>query len=52
MVRISERYTTYENQGSVEVLVILLDVVRVILGRFPLVHRVEIETGVVVLDWE
>jgi hypothetical protein len=41
---------TYENQGGIEVLVVLLDVVRVILGRLPLVHRVEIETGVVVLD--
>jgi len=41
---------TYEDQGGVEVLVVLLDVVRIILDRLLLVHRVEIETGVVVLD--
>ena len=42
--------TTYEDQGGVEVLVVLLDVVCIILDRLPLVHRVEIEAGVVVLD--
>ena len=46
-----ERDIAYKNQGGVEVLVILLDVVGVILGRFPLVHGVEVETSVVVLDW-
>jgi len=34
-----------------EVLVILLDVVRIILARFPLVHRVEVEARIVGLDW-
>jgi len=41
---------TYEDQGGVEVLVVLFDIVRIILGRLLLVHGVEIETGVVVLD--
>jgi len=41
---------TYENQGGVEVLVVLLDVVCIILSCLLLVHRVEIEVGVVVLD--
>jgi len=41
---------TYEDQRGVEVFVVLLDIVRVILGRLLLVHRIEIETGVVVLD--
>jgi len=43
---------THENQGGVEVLVVLLDVVRIILRCLLLVHGVEIETGVVVLDWK
>ena len=38
--------TTYEDQGGVEVLVVLLDVVCIILDRLPLVHRVEIEARV------
>jgi len=42
--------TTYENQGGIEVLVILLDVVCIIVDRLLLVDRVEIEAGVVVLD--
>ena len=46
----SERQATYKNQGGIEVLVVLLDIVGVILGRLPLVHRVEVETGIVVLD--
>jgi len=41
---------TYKDQGGVEVFVILFDIVCIILGRLLLVHRVEIETGVVVLD--
>ena len=40
---------TYENQGGVEVLVVLLDIVHIVLGRLPLVHRVEIEAGIIVL---
>ena len=42
--------TTYEDQGGVEVLVVLLDVVCIIFGRLLLVHGVEIETSIVVLD--
>ena len=41
---------TYEDQGGIEVLVVLLDIVCIIFGRLLLVHSVEIETGVVVLD--
>ena len=41
---------THENQGSVEVLVVLLDIVGIILGGLLLVHRIEIKTGIVVLD--
>jgi len=40
---------THKNQRSVEVLIILLDIVGIIICRFLLVHRVEIETSVVVL---
>ena len=32
------------------VLVILLDILSIALSRLPLVHRVEIEIGVVILD--
>ena len=46
----SERHTTYKNQGGIEVLVVLLDIVGVVLGRLPLVHCVEVETSVVILD--
>ena len=46
----SERRTTYKNQGGIEVLVVFLDVVGVVLCRLPLVHRVEVETSIVVLD--
>jgi len=46
----SKQCTTYEDQGGVEVLVVLLDVVRIVLDRLLLVDRVEIEAGVVVLD--
>ena len=41
---------THKNQGSVKVFVILLNVVRIVLGRLPLVHRIEIETSIVILD--
>ena len=46
----SERQTTHKNQGGIEILVVLLDIVGVVLGRLLLVHRVEVETSVVVLD--
>ena len=41
---------THEYQGGIEVFVVLLHIVRVILHRLPLVHRVEIEAGVFGLD--
>jgi hypothetical protein len=42
---------THEDQGGVEILVVLRHVFGVILCRLSLVHCVEIELGVVVLDW-
>ena len=44
------RQATHEYQGSIEVLVVLLDVVHIILCRLPLVYCIEIEPGVVSLD--
>ena len=41
---------THENQGSVEILVVLLDVVGIILGCLLLVYRIEIKAGVVILE--
>ena len=41
---------THENQGGVEVLVILIDIVCIVLHRLPLVHRIEVEAGVIGLD--
>jgi len=41
---------TQENQGGVEVLVVLLDVVHIVLGRLPLVHGVEVDAGIIGLD--
>ena len=50
MIDNSTRRRTHEYQGGVEILVILLDIVSIVLGRLPLVHRVEVEAGVVGLD--
>ena len=41
---------THKNQGGVEVLVVLLDVVHIVLGRLPLVHGVEVDAGIIGLD--
>ena len=41
---------THENQCSIEVLFVLLDIIHVVLGRLPLVHRVEVEARVVGLN--
>ena len=38
---------THEYEGCVEVLVVLLDVVRIILIRFPFVNRVEVKSRVI-----
>jgi hypothetical protein len=40
----------HEYQGGIEVFVVLLDVLRIVLGRFPLVHRVEVDAGIISLD--
>ena len=42
--------STYEYQCCVEILVVFLDVVRIVLGRLPLVHGVEVNAGVICLD--
>ena len=42
---------THEDQGGIEILVILLDIVRIVFHRLPLVHRIEVDTGVIGLDW-
>ena len=49
-VMISEMAETHKVEGGVEISVILLHVLRVVLHRFPFVHGVEIELGVIVLD--
>jgi hypothetical protein len=41
---------TDEYQGGIEVLVVLLDVVGIVLGGLPLVHRVEVDAGIIGLD--
>jgi hypothetical protein len=41
---------THKNQGGVEILVVLRHVFGIVLCRLSLVHGVEIELGVVVLD--
>ena len=41
---------THENQGGIEVLVILLDIICIVLCRLPFVDRIEIEAGVFGLD--
>ena len=41
---------THENQGGIEVLVVLLDIICIVLHCLPLVHRVEVEAVVVGLD--
>ena len=45
-----ERWVTYENQGGIEVFIILFDIVHVILRCLPLVDGVEIEAGIIVLN--
>ena len=42
---------THENQGGVEILLVLLHVFCIVLHRLPLVHGVEIELRVIILDW-
>jgi hypothetical protein len=44
------RWVTHEYQCGVEVFVVLLDIVHIVVGRLPLVDRVEIESRIVGLD--
>ena len=46
----SEQWVTHEYQRSIEVLVVLLNVVRIVLHCLPLVHSVEVEAGIVDFD--
>ena len=39
-----------ENQGGVEILIVLLHVLGVVLHRLSFVHGVEIDLGIIVLD--
>ena len=41
---------THENQGGVEILVVLLHVFGIVLRRLSVVHGVEIELGIIALD--
>ena len=50
MGRGSGNHVTHENEGCVEVLVVLLDIVHLMLHRLPLVHGVEVESRIVSLD--
>ena len=47
----SERWVTHEYQCGVEVLVILLDIVRVVLSRLSFVNGIKILVGIVVPYW-
>ena len=42
---------THENQGDVEIFIVLHYIFGIVLRRLLLVHGVEIEVGVIVLDW-
>jgi hypothetical protein len=42
---------THEYQGSVEILVVLLHVFGVVLHSLSFVHGVEVDLGIVALDW-
>ena len=43
-------WCTHKDQGGIEVFIIFLDIVCIILCGLPLVHRVEVEAGVIILD--
>jgi len=45
------RWAAYEYQSGIEILIVLLDVVGIVPGRFPLVHCVEVKAGIIGLDW-
>jgi len=50
MGRVTKRNATHKNEGSVEVLVVLHDIVCIVLHCFLLVHRIEIDARIVGLD--
>jgi len=42
---------THENQGGIEILIVLLHVFGIVLRRLLVVHCVEVALGVIALDW-
>ena len=46
----NQKELTHKNQGGIEVLVVLPDIVRVIFSRLFLVRSIEVEACVVTLD--
>ena len=50
MIGETGRRVTYKYQGCIEVFVVFLDVVRIVLGRLPLVYRVKVNARVACLD--
>ena len=50
MANRNERHTTHKNKGGIEVLIVLPDIFGVVFCRLFLVHCVEIETNVIVLN--
>ena len=42
---------THEDQGGIEIFVVLLHVLGVVFDRLSFVHSVEVKLGVVALDW-
>jgi len=45
-----KRWATDEEQGDIEVIVVLLEIALIVLGRLSLVHCIEVETWIVDLD--
>ena len=41
----------HENQGGLKILVVLLHVLGIVLCRLSFIHGVEVELGIIVLDW-
>ena len=46
----SKQRATHKYQGGIEVIIVLLDVVRIVLNRPSLVHGVEVELRIIGLD--
>ena len=47
---IEEKAETHENQGGVEILIVLMYVLGIVLRRLSLIHGVEVKLGIIVLD--